>query len=43
MPTGDYFVSYTMRNFSAKQDKIYAGRIVDTFSSAFCLINFEQK
>jgi hypothetical protein len=29
--TDDYFLSYTMRNFSEKQDKMYVGRITDTF------------
>jgi hypothetical protein len=29
--TGDYFVSYTMPNFSAKQDKMHVGRITDAF------------
>jgi hypothetical protein len=37
--TGDYFLSYTMRNFNAKQDKIFVGGIIDAFSSAFCFIN----
>jgi hypothetical protein len=40
---GDYFVSYTRRNFSVKHDKLHVGRIIDTFSSAFCFINSEQK
>jgi hypothetical protein len=31
---GDYFV-YTMRNFSAKRNKMYVWRITDAFSSAF--------
>jgi hypothetical protein len=30
---GDYFVSYTMHKFSAKQDKMYVGRITDAFSA----------
>jgi hypothetical protein len=40
---GEYFVSYTMHNFSVKWENIYVGRIIDAFSSAFCFINFEQK
>lgn len=42
---GDYFISYAMHNVSAKQDwsKIYAVRIIYTFSCAICIKHFEQK
>jgi hypothetical protein len=39
---GDYFVSYTKHNFSAKWDKLYVRRITGAFSSAFHFINFRQ-
>jgi hypothetical protein len=39
----DYFISYTTHKFSVKRDKMYAYRIIDTFSSAFYYINFERK
>jgi hypothetical protein len=40
---GDYFVSYTAHNFSAKRDKMYVGKIIYVLSCAFYFINFEQK
>jgi hypothetical protein len=36
---GDYFLSYTTRNISAKRDKLY---IIGALLSASCFINFEH-